>query len=317
MKKIIKTLSISLLFISVTKAFAEMKTQTINATPAASTPSNEDKNTKNDMVNLDDFTTNEPSSTDLIFEQQKKVYQYKNVVSLFKPNYILPFYYTHNPYDSIYAGHTPDNQTLKKDEFKGQISLFLPIAHDILNITDLSFSAAYTQIMYWQFYTKSQYFRETNYEPYLFLKYRIHRNIFADFGVAHQSNGRGGDLERSWNRIIGTVEYTGKNWYTQFTLWTLVFQSESSDLHNPDIAHYLGRSFVVLSYKLSNFVLSLEMQNLESLLKRGHVMVTASYPVNNQVGLFLQYFSGYGQSQIEYNHRTQSAGIGMAFNDWQ
>ena len=67
--------------------------------------------------------------------------------------------------------------------------------------------------MYWQFYAQSQYFRETNYEPELFLQGPINRCSGWQIGLNHQSNGRGGMLEvhivfglaerRHWLIMIG------------------------------------------------------------------------------------------------------------------
>jgi phospholipase A1 len=31
---------------------------------------------------------------------------------------------------------------------------------------------------------------------------------------------------------------------------------------------------------------------------------------------YVQFFNGYGQNLIEYNHRTAAIGIGFAFSDW-
>jgi len=41
-----------------------------------------------------------------------------------------------------------------------------------------------------------------------------------------------------------------------------------------------------------------------------------SFPLTPYVYGYVQVFSGYGQSLIEYNHRTNSAGVGLAFNNW-
>jgi phospholipase A1 len=252
---------------------------------------------------------------------QKKQEASKNPLSiiLYRPTYILPYYYTGSPYTRIYAtpqGQPPDNQKLMRNEFKAQLSLVVPVIPQLFHNPNMSFNLAYTQLNYWQIYASSQYFRETNYEPEVFIENHFHPNALFRMGLDHQSNGRGGQLERSWNRAISSVQVSGDNWLVGLRVWALIFQNNSSNLHNPDIAYYLGYENLLFSYKFHQARMSLELQNIESGLHRGNVMVTISYPVLKHLSLYAQYFNGYGQSLIEYNHRTQSAGVGITFNDW-
>jgi phospholipase A1 len=99
-------------------------------------------------------------------------------------------------------------------------------------------------------------------------------------------------------------------------VWALIFKADSSNLHNPDIAKFLGHENLHFSYRLHDVVLSLEAQNLESGLRRGFLQATVSYPLLKHFSIYGQFFTGYGQSLIEYDHRTNGAGIGIAFNDW-
>lgn len=258
---------------------------------------------------------NNETITEKEIKTQNESFQNSDLINLYQPNYVLPFYYTASPYYQIYQGNTPNNQPLKKQEFKAQFSFLAPIIRHFLHPNWL-LAVAYTQKMYWQFYANSQYFRETNYEPEIFLQTPIHRNGLFHISINHQSNGRGGSLERSWNRLIAQYTYASENYMVQVNLWNLIFQGQSSDLHNPDIAHYLGYDRVTLSYKIDKLVASLTMSNLESGLSRGHVIASLSYPLTKAIRLYGQYFNGFGQSLIEYNHRTQAAGIGIALNDW-
>ncbi len=248
--------------------------------------------------------------------QQKKTSNYSGIINLYRPNYVLPYYYTNNPYDQVYLRQTPNNQPLRKNEFKAQLSFMVPLLHGTIKDEPLSLNAAYTQLMYWQFYAKSQYFRETNYEPEVYLEHYVNPFMTAQLGVDHQSNGRGGILERSWNRGYLQFNFSGQQWLAHVRLWALMMQSESSDLHNPNIAHYLGHDNIVLSRDLYDFKASLEVQNIESGLKRGFVLTSLSYPVLNYISIYGQFFTGYGQSLIEYDHRTTSVGIGISIHDW-
>jgi phospholipase A1 len=198
---------------------------------------------------------------------------------------------------------------------KAQLSLIVPVVAHLFN-DKTSLDVAYTQLNYWQVYASSQYFRETNYEPEIFVSSHFHRNWLLTAGLDHQSNGRGGDLERSWNRVVVSTAVSGENWVLGAKIWDLIFKNESSNLHNPDIAHYLGYDALLFSYKFHNVVTSVQVQNLESGFARGSTSITFSYPISKHFLMYTQYFTGYGQSLIEYNHRTQSAGIGIALNDW-
>lgn len=282
--------------------------------------------TSSDNVSYADMSKN--TDTAIVNDAEKKSILQKRIeqrrsalknplsIALYNPTYVLPYYYTASPYREIYQFNTPNNQEIMKSEFKSQLSFLVPIVPKILNNENMSLNIAYTQLNFWQVYAKSQYFRETNYEPEVFFEDMFHSHWLFRTGLDHQSNGRGGDLERSWNRAYGTLQSSWENWLISLKVWGLIFKSESSDLHNPDIAHFLGHDSLLFSYRLHKATLSLQTQNIESGFKRGMVEASISYPVLKHISLYAQYYNGYGQSLIEYNHRTQGLGIGIAFNDW-
>lgn len=257
---------------------------------------------------------------DTILEQeiqaQNNAENHPNIINLYKPNYVLPFYVTTNPYQAIYLNETPNHQKIKKEELKAYFSFLIPIVRHLYQDKPLSFNFAYTQLMYWQVYAKSQYFRETNYEPELFVENYFNRYVAAQIGVTHQSNGRGGYLERSWNRAYLQLKFTGSQWLVNIRGWGLLAEDQSSNLHNPRIAYYLGYENLLFSYKLGNIKTSVELQNIESGLSRGFVQATMSYPILKSISIYAQFFNGYGQSLIEYDHRTTGFGIGLLLNDW-
>ena len=138
--------------------------------------------------------------------------------------------------------------------------------------------------MYWQLYAKTPFFRETNYEPRVFLNYYRDANWLFSMGLDHQSNGRGGvgasGMERSWNRIFVDLMFSGDHWIVIVEPWLPVFANQSSDLHNPDITRYLGYGRLVLAYKFHQHEVSLMLRNwLESGFKRGAVELDYSFPL--------------------------------------
>jgi len=237
-------------------------------------------------------------------------------VHFFNPTYVLPYYYTSSPYNQVYVNNTPDNQKIMSSEFKGQLSIYVPLVQQLFD-PNTSLRAAYTQLSYWQVYASSQFFRETNYEPEVFVEHHWGNNWIFRGGVDHESNGRGGETERSWNRAKIGAFYKTNDFMIGLTAWNLIFKNQSSDLHNPDIAHYLGYENLLISKKaFYNTTVSLQLQNLESGLSRGFVEASVSYPLSRYISFYVQYFNGYGQSLIEYNHRTQGIGVGFDLSNW-
>jgi len=243
-------------------------------------------------------------------------------IGLYKPTYVLPLYYTYSPDYAVYNNETPHDQIINKAELKFQISVYFPLWHHIMH-KPVSLYLAYTQLSYWQAYNHSAFFRETNYEPEVFLSMTVNRMLLPgwtlqvfNLGLVHQSNGKGGNLERSWNRIYGDFVLSRGNFAVSFKPW-YIFHDSSYEKYNDNMSNYLGHGKLLLIYKLHKFVFSLmSRNNIESAFQRGAVQFTASYPIYKQLRLYIQFFSGYGQSLIEYNHRTNAAGIGFALNDW-
>ncbi|MGA7802148.1 MAG: phospholipase A [Gammaproteobacteria bacterium] len=243
-------------------------------------------------------------------------------ISLYEPNYIIPLSYVTAPDETVYAGQTPDNQHVSHVEFKFQVSLKVPVLTDIAGLP-VTLYGAYTQTSFWQAYVGSAYFRESDYEPSMFFNYRWREPLpggwtleSVDAGGMHQSNGRGGTLERSWNRLYVAATATHGPWTVRIEPWFPV-PDWTLHQHNPDIAHYLGYGRWVASYHHGHQTVSvLSRNNLTSAFRRGAWQLSWSFPVGQTLRGYLQVFSGYGQSLIEYDHRTNAIGLGISLNDW-
>ncbi len=238
-------------------------------------------------------------------------------ISFFEPTYILPLNYTMDPAESAYPpGSTPNNQKIMKLELKGQMSFLIPVWIDMFHST-YSLNVSYTQLIFWQVYAESQYFRETDYEPAIFVSHQFSGNTVGFVGFVHQSNGRGGDLERSWNRLFINFAVSGQNWLLSINPWLPIFKKQSSNLHNPDIYRYLGYERIVFAYKFHDQELSAMLRNsVESGFKRMALQISYSFPIHGVVHGYFQYFTGYGQSLIEYKQRTNSFGAGISLSNW-
>lgn len=265
---------------------------------------------------LNEITPKEKSPLEKRTENQQKLSLIPNFYSLYKMNFLYPFYYTSHPAKNIYRGFTPDNQTIKPYDFKGQVSVSVPIINHLFWQKDLSLHGAFTELVYWQFYSRSQFFRETDTEATVFLQYHFYRNWLSQLAIDHQSNGKGGELERSWNRVIGTLQFSSGRFYFQGDAWFLIFTDESIALHNPDIEKYLGHEKLTFAYKLYDVTVAASVQNLESLFRRVNTEIMVMYPVGPHINLSAQYYNGHGQSLVEYNSFTNAFGVGITFNNF-
>ena len=244
------------------------------------------------------------------------------LISLYRPNYLLPYSYTTKPNYQVSQNTVPQDQTLQRYEVDFQLSLKIPLWQNVYNNSSTLY-AAYTQESFWQAYNKSAFFRETNYEPEVFLANHVNWHAFhqwqlsfLNIGVSHQSNGRGGDLERTWNRVYGEAILSNSNWLISVKPW-VVLNDASIRKYNQDIAKYLGYERILVSYKIHEHTLSLEARNtFESKFSKGALKASWSFPLTKKLHGYVQAFSGYGQSLLDYNHYTNSAGIGIALNDW-
>lgn len=243
-------------------------------------------------------------------------------LGFYKPTYVLPLYFTGSPDNTVYKNNNSNAQTLKHTEIKYQLSFKVPVWKNIFNCPTSLF-VAYTQLSYWQAYNHTAFFRETDYEPELFFANELNRHLFSDWrlsfvnlGAVHQSNGYGGTLERSWNRIYLEAISSREHWMVSLKPWYVIHDHTMNE-SNPNIARYLGYGEALISYKHGHQVFSFMLRNMiESGGRRSAAELTWSFPITYYIKGYVQVFSGYGQSLIEYNHRTNSAGIGFALSDW-
>jgi len=272
------------------------------------------------MVGLAQAEKDSPVETRI--KKEKKVPADSFAGTFYKPTYVLPYYYTGSPDNAVYQGHTPNGESIKHTELKYQLSFKVPLWKNIYQFpTSLYF--AYTQMSYWQVYNGSSFFRETDYEPELFLANEIQWNLprgwsinSLNLGITHQSNGVGGSLERSWNRIYLEAMSSVGDWMISVRPWYILHDG-SLENHNPNIGKFMGYGKVIAAYKYHHQVFSFAFNNfIESQMRRPTLELTWSIPITAYLKVYTQVFSGYGQSLIEYNHHTNSVGIGIAFSDW-
>jgi len=240
-----------------------------------------------------------------------------------RPNYILPFSYNSSPNNEPYQEVDPGMTGFDNAEAKFQISFKIPVWERMFgSAADLY--VAYTQISLWQVYNTemSSPFRDTNYEPEAVVFLRTDNTILGlrnrqiAFGAVHQSNGRGLDaLSRSWNRLYVAAVFERGNFVCSLKPWWRIPEKEEDD-DNPDIEDYLGYGEFRAAYKRGENVLSLMLRdNLRTGHNRGAIELDWSFPLQGKLKGLVQYFNGYGESLLDYNHANQRIGVGVMLSD--
>ena len=242
-----------------------------------------------------------------------------------KPNYILLGAYNSNGYDPTVYQEQFDDSSISVDDTEAQfqVSVKVPLAVNLFDTMDIY--AAYTNHSFWQLYNDSSApFRETNHEPEGWLQFNTDWEFFGFtnsanmFGIVHQSNGRGGVLSRSWNRLYANFVVERGNFALSVKPWYRIPEDEADD-DNPDLTDYLGHYELRAAYKWNEHVFSaMSRNNLESGFEKGAVELTWSFPLWNYPYLkgYVQYFTGYGESLIDYDHYVNKIGVGFAITDW-
>lgn len=241
-----------------------------------------------------------------------------------RPNYLLPYTYNRTPNQAPYQSEQ-NGENPQKTEAKFQISFRLPLWKHILG-HDISFFAAYTQLSFWQAYNTrdSSPFRETNYEPEALLAFNTHADILGlenqavILGADHQSNGLGnGGESRSWNRLDAELILNRGNFVLSLKPWWRIPEPAATD-NNPDIEKFMGYGELRARYKFGSQVASLMVRdNFRPVgSNKGAVELGWSGPLIRQLRWYVQYFNGYGESLIDYNHADQRVGAGVLFGEW-
>ena len=235
-------------------------------------------------------------------------------LGLYRPNYLLPARHSDNVNPAHGAGvsgfGTEDKEAKFQISFKARV-----LSADGRRLGGW---LAYTQQSHWQVYhaEASRPFRETNYIPEAIVVYDPQREVLglrwrlAGLSFTHESNGQAAPLSRSWNRAIGMFGFERGDFALLLRPWTRLKEDPAKD-DNPDITDYLGHGDLTLIYRWNRNSLSLMMRGGRGALQAGWI----GRPIIGPLRGYVQFFSGYGESLIDYNWRQKTLGIGVALND--
>jgi len=193
---------------------------------------------------------------------------------------------------------------------------------------------AYTQRSFWDVFAGSSPFDTTNYNPEFF--YILGGNgengvrgwsvSHWRLGAEHESNGRGGEFSRGWNTVYieptfyyrwgsgarggliegGELSIAPRFWYP--------FLREDN---NSDIIDYYGYGELVVKYTTGRGQVAL-IGRKGAKGARGNVQIDVSYRFLKQSNLsgYLQFWSGDGESLLNYNKEATRVLVGIMFTRW-
>ncbi len=256
------------------------------------------------------------------------------VLTPHRQNYILPWTHNEFPNQEPYR-LSGDENLVQHSEAKFQLSIKSPLASQDLLVNNDALYFAFTLKSFWQVYNDevSAPFRETNYRPEVFYQMPLPISTtsgawFGRVGMEHESNGRTQVLSRSWNRGYMTLGFMADNWTLSVQPWYRLPEDKkepddgnpetprpSKGDDNPDIDDYLGYYEMNGAYKRGELELSL-MQRRNWNEGHGAHELAISFPVHGRMKGYLQYFEGYGESLIDYDHKNRRIGVGVLLTDW-
>lgn len=267
-----------------------------------------------------------------LWELDKDCPRDKFALSTHRSNYILPFTYVESPNEKTIQTANHDKE-LNNTEAAFQLSIKTKIWEDIGD-RDMDIWFAYTQRSFWQVYNgaDSRPFREHNYEPEVLLNFRTDyplyglKSRFINVGINHQSNGQSDPLSRSWNRLVANFGFENKsgNFALILKTWYRIPESAEHD-ENSDIEDYLGYGELWAYYFWNTSRVGAMVRNNFNFGKnRGALQLEWSFPLRywklsllEHLDLYIQYFNGYGESMLDYNHNINRIGAGFIIKDWR
>lgn len=224
---------------------------------------------------------------------------------------------------SFSSGNFFEQNEARKEEIKFKISVAMPFWRGIFGKNSV-LAGSYTQKSWFQISNvkHSSPFRESNYEPQLFLAWKLDEDLLGGWtwrdvetGFNHLSNGRSDEkgLSRSWNRLYARVAATKGNWMLELKPWWRIPERRKDD-DNPDITRYRSYFDLSVGYRLDQHQFKVT-GHYNPFSQRGGIEASYSYPITKHIGFYAQYYAGYGESLVDYQKNIQRIGLGLTLNN--
>lgn len=269
------------------------------------------------------FLENKGVITERLMAESKSKYD-PYVITPHKPNYLLPVYSTSQIHRFPYAENAGLGENLNDLEAKFQLSVKVPLNTDTIFTTGDALYFGFTLSALWQIYSDniSKPFRETNYTPEVFYLAPTEWQPFGGntgffIGAEHQSNGRSQGLSRSWNRLYAGLLFEYDRFAMAIKPWYRLPESEKTDPSdpkgddNPDIDDYMGHFELTALYNLGEYDITFTgRQNFAT--HKGAAKIDVTFPLWGRLKGIGTFFTGYGDSLIDYNHNQTRVGVGVS-----
>lgn len=290
-----------------------------------------------EVVECDEVTANSmPQTTETInigdfidqfWELEPETKRGTFTIRTFQPSFILPAHYTtaiNRQPNSPSRGDAEMQENYGNVEIKLQISLRTKLWENLL-LPNADLWAAYSQTSLWQAYNNqdSRPFRTTDHHPEIFYTVPVSerwdvlpgtaRLRMLTAGFAHHSNGQTKPLSRSWNYTYVGALAQWRRFMIESKLKQRINETNDED-DNPDLIRYRGNVETTVTWLPGRSTASIKFITRDISIARGSVQFDVTYPLTNQAdGLraYLQIFSGYGETLIDYNHRQTRVGLGF------
>ncbi len=195
----------------------------------------------------------------------------------------------------------------------------------LMKNADLYF--AYTQKIFWDLFLPSSPFRDLTYNPSFFYRFHIgHESLLDVMTYEHESNGKGGDSSRSWDRVgvrYQTVQHFEKEMRGEWSIHAWI--PYKLDSGNQNIARYRG--VYEVTFTLFHFLgpyfdlddLSLKIypggKSYVNPLEGGQELTfrIKGKSVGFLANAVFQLFQGYGENMLECDQRVFGARAGIGF----
>ena len=249
------------------------------------------------------------------------------VVRTYQPNFLLPAHYSTSINKAPTSPTHPDGGTFptyRQTEAELQLSLRAKVLEDVL-LPNADVWFAYTQQSIWQLWNgqDSAPFRSSDYQPEAMYVVPIPdktgdlgggwrwRMVLA--GIAHESNGEGLPLSRSWNFAYLGTTFTHDDVALRARFNQRLGEKGVDD--NPHIADWIGNTELSAAWLPGESTMQLTARTSFKSWDRGSLKFEWTHPVfqakPDGLRYYLQLFSGYGETMLDYNHRQNSIGLGF------